>query len=203
MEVMKQKYETSDAVFKVRARKNSGKEGFIIVFNYVDDKNYSWVNLGGWGNTQHGIEQTVDGGRVRLTNVRGNIETGKWYDVELRQHGDSVTVLLDGKQVLKSKLKPINTPGIFSTATLDEKTGDVIVKVVNTGREGDHGKDKSQGHLHYRGDRMPTLRAKGTDENTLDNPLNISPRQERLSPEDGKVSLDIPAYSLNIVRIKK
>lgn len=203
MEVMKQKYETSDAVFKVRARKNSGKEGFIIVFNYVDDKNYSWVNLGGWGNTQHGIEQTVDGGRVRLTNVRGNIETGKWYDVELRQHGDSVTVLLDGKQVLKSKLKPINTPGIFSTATLDEKTGDVIVKVVNTGREGTTAKINLKDTYIIEATVCRLSGAKGTDENTLDNPLNISPRQERLSPEDGKVSLDIPAYSLNIVRIKK
>ena len=24
-------------------------EGFLIIFNYVDDKNYCWLNFGGWG----------------------------------------------------------------------------------------------------------------------------------------------------------
>ena len=28
---------------KFRARKDEGAEGFIIIFNYVDDKNYCWV----------------------------------------------------------------------------------------------------------------------------------------------------------------
>ena len=35
------------------ARKDSGEEGFIIVFNYVDAQHYCWLNFGCEGNTQH------------------------------------------------------------------------------------------------------------------------------------------------------
>ena len=45
---------------------------------------------------------------------------------------------------------------------------------------------------------------KGTDENTFETPTKIYPVDETLSPlSNGAVTLDIPAYSLNIVRLKK
>lgn len=46
--------------------------------------------------------------------------------------------------------------------------------------------------------------ADGMDENTLQTPTNIYPTEQQLSPEaDGRVLLDIPAYSLNIIRIRQ
>ena len=43
----------------------------------------------------------------------------------------------------------------------------------------------------------------GMDENTLQQPTNIHPVEQLLSPEGGRVLLDVPPYSLNIVRLKK
>jgi len=40
------------------------------------------------------------------------------------------------------------------------------------------------------------------DENTLQQPTNIYPTQHELSPEGNQVEVEIPAYSLNIIRIK-
>ena len=83
---------------KFRARKDDGAEGFIIVFNYVDDKNYCWLNLGGWTNTQHAIEQISNGGKLLTDSKRGRstrIEKGRWYDVTLQVAGDSVKAWLD------------------------------------------------------------------------------------------------------------
>jgi hypothetical protein len=40
------------------------------------------------------------------------------------------------------------------------------------------------------------------DENTLQAPTNIHPVEQLLSPEGNHVLLDVPPYSLNIVRIK-
>ena len=39
-------------------------------------------------------------------------------------------------------------------------------------------------------------------ENTLDTPAAIHPVEQLLSPENGCIPLDVPSYSLNIVRIK-
>ena len=43
--------------------------------------------------------------------------------------------------------------------------------------------------------------AKGTDENTLQTPTHIYPVETSLSPQDGSVLVEVPAYSLNIVRV--
>jgi hypothetical protein len=40
------------------------------------------------------------------------------------------------------------------------------------------------------------------EENTLNTPTTIHPVEQLLSPENGSVLLDVPPYSLNIVRIK-
>ena len=42
----------------------------------------------------------------------------------------------------------------------------------------------------------------GMEENTLDTPTAIHPVEQLLSPENGSILLDVPPYSLNIVRIK-
>ena len=42
----------------------------------------------------------------------------------------------------------------------------------------------------------------GMEENTLDTPTVIHPVEQLLSPDNDSVLLEIPPYSLNIVRIK-
>ena len=189
--------------FKVRARKDSGDEGFIVVFNYVDENNYCWVNFGGWGNTLHGIEQISGGGKMQADTKRGSVETGRWYDVTIQVEGDHVKAWLDKDLVFDTQLKHDTSKGIFSSATLDERTGEMIVKVVNSSSEATTASINLQ-HFKAHTARVIRLAANdGIDENTLQNPTNIHPVEQQLSPEnDQKVLVDIPAYSLNIVRIK-
>lgn len=46
------------------AIKDSGDEGFLIGFNVQDTKNFAWFNIGGWGNSQHAVEQTFIKGEL-------------------------------------------------------------------------------------------------------------------------------------------
>ena len=187
---------------KFRARKDSGNEGFIIVFNYVDSLNYDWVNLGGWGNTQHGIEHITNGGKGQMETKPGSIETGRWYDITFQMAGDSLKCWLDKELVFDTVLKADVQPGIFSSATIDEPTGELIIKVVNTGSETTTVRlDIS--HFPVKSAKLIRLAAvDGMDENTLQQPTNIYPTQHELSPEGNQVEVEIPAYSLNIIRIK-
>ena len=186
---------------KFRARKDEGAEGFIIIFNYVDNNNYCWVNFGGWTNSQHAIEQISNGGKLLADSKRGHIEDGRWYDVTLQVNGDSVKAWLDNDLVFDTVLKHDDTKGIFSSATIDDANDEIIVKVVNTSDAATTAQLRLK-NFKPTCARVVRLAANdGMEENTLDTPTAIYPVEQLLSPENGSVQLDVPPYSLNIVRI--
>ena len=189
---------------KYRARKDRGPEGFLIIFNYVDERNYCWLNIGGWGNTLHAIEQISGGGKLQTVEKPGRVEDGRWYDVRIEVNGDNVKVWLDDELLFDTVLKQDLSKGIFSSATIDDRTGELIVKVVNTGDEMTTASLSLQ-HFQARSARVIRLAANdGMDENTLQNPTNIYPTEQTLSPEgNDRLLVEIPAYSLNIIRIKQ
>lgn len=189
-------------IYKVRARKDAGNEGFLLIFNYVDDKNYCWLNLGGWNNTQHGIEQIVDGAKGQVATVSGNIETGRWYDIELKVKGDSIFASLDGKEIFASKLRANTLPGVFSTATLDENTGEVILKVANTSSENTTAEICLQGKTISNAKLIRLSAKNGKEENTIDNPTNVHPTETFVTTSTDGAVVEIPANSLNIFRLK-
>ena len=131
----------------------------------------------------------------------GKIEAGRWYDITLQLAGDSLKCWLDQELVFDTELKGDVKPGVFSSASIDEQTGELIVKVVNTGCEATTAlldiKNMTVGQA-----RLIRLRANdGMDENTLNQPTNIYPTNHQLSPVGNQVEVELPAYSLNIIRI--
>ena len=178
-------------------------EGFLIIFNYVDDKNYCWLNFGGWGNTLHAIEQISSGGKLQTVEKRGRVETGRWYDITLTVSGDSVKAWLDQELVFDTVLKHDQSKGLFTNATIDDQQGELIVKIVNTGDELTTAQLNLKNFTPKQARVIRLAANDGMDENTLQEPTRIHPVEQQLSPECDRVQLDIPAYSLNIVRIKK
>ena len=187
---------------KFRARKDGGGEGFLIIFNYVDDKNYCWLNFGGWGNSQHAIEQISNGGKLLADGKQGRVEQGRWYDITLQVAGDSVKAWLDKELVFDTVLKHDDTKGIFSSATIDDTTNELIVKIANTS---DAATTTSLNLKNFTPECARVIRLvanDGMEENTLNTPTNIHPVEQLLSPEGSCVLVELPAFSLNIVRIK-
>ena len=186
---------------KFRARKENGAEGFLIIFNYVDDKNYCWLNFGGWTNSQHAIEQISNGGKLLTDSKRGHIEAGHWYDVTLQVDGDSVKAWLDNELVFDTVLKHDDTKGVFSSATIDDANGELIVKVANTSDAATTAQLRLKSFEPTSACVIRLAANDGMDENTLDTPTAIHPVEQLLSPENSSILLDVPPYSLNIVRI--
>ena len=168
----------------------------------MDEKNYCWLNFGGWGNTQHAIEQISNGGKLQAAGKRGRVEQGRWYDVTLQVAGDSVKAWLDNELVFDTVLKQDDTKGVFSSATIDENTGELIVKVANTGDMATTANMNLKNFVPRSAQVVRLTANDGMEENTLDAPTHIHPVEQLLSPEGNKVQLDVPPYSLNIVRIK-
>ena len=53
----------------LQARKVGGDEGFLILFNVLDDNDWTWWNIGGWSDTLDGIEQMVNGNKTTYAQV--------------------------------------------------------------------------------------------------------------------------------------
>ena len=74
-------------IYELEATKQSGAEGFLIAFNYQDDRNYCWWNLGGWNNTQHGVEVCKNGTKTTVASAAGSLETGHTYRIRIEVNG--------------------------------------------------------------------------------------------------------------------
>lgn len=189
----------------VQARKDSGSEAFLLLFDYADRQNYSWFNVGGWGNTQSAIEQVSDGGKNKLPGERvSHIESGVWHDLQVDVDHDSVTCSVDGQVWCSGVLTGGDMRGIYSTSKLDERTGTLYTRVVNLGSAA------TDGTLTLRGGRAVSATVTrlaathGTDENTMQEPLKVSPTEAQVEVQaDGTtVGFAVPPFSISILSVR-
>lgn len=191
--------------YKVQARKDSGAEAFMIVFNYVDERNFDWLNLGGWSNSRTSVETTMSGNRNTLEGAHSDsYETGRWYDIQLDVDDEDITAFVDGKQVYKGKKKSDLLHGVYANSTLDEKTGTLYTKIVNLCATGTTGSLELSGGTAAEAEMVRLAGMTGEDENTMQYPNNIVPRPAKVTTLDGGRCLifDVAPFSVNIITTK-
>src|SRR5450756_747173 len=193
------KREWTDYTITLKARKISGAEGFMVMFRLGGDEDRTWWNVGGWGNTADGIEA---GGT--LDSKPGHIETDRWYDLKVTVSGQNVKCWLEGSLVhdvnydLTSKVA-----SLYAVAATDAKTGDLIVKVVNANTkpletEGNLGDAKLSGQ----GTATVLTSDSGADENSLAEPMKVSPKTEAMSFSGTSLKRFFPANSFTVFRFR-
>ncbi len=124
----KSQYNDDTVTYTVRARKTEGDEGFLVVFAGTDERNYYWWNVGGWGNTQHALEQTTNGAKATLVQARGSIRDNTWYDLKVELSPGKIRCFLNDELIHDYT---IETPTLSVASTLDKAANEVIVKLVN------------------------------------------------------------------------
>ena len=193
---------TGNYIYKVRARKDGGSEGFLIIFNYTDANNFYWWNIGGWGNTRDAVEQCVGGGKSTIDPKSFSVETGRWYDVEVHVNDGKVACILDGDTVHSFSL-PV-AKAVYQSVQLDSTSNELVVKLANTQASARTVTLNLKNMSATSGTVTRLAAASGTDENTMDEPSRVSPSPTAtVSTGDGKtVQLDAPAYSLSVYRLK-
>lgn len=205
LEICPLEFENKPYSYRVKARKIDGYEGFLLVYNYQNDRDFDWFNVAGWGNTQNLVEQSADGGRVNISeSVPFKVDNDRWYDLRVDVAGDSAVAYIDGVRQFTAHHKNPNMRGVYSNATLDETTNTLYVKVVNVGEGG------TQGCLNLAGgecDRAMMVRLaadSGQDENTRLDPQTIHPRHVAVFTEKGgrQIKFIVAPFSVNIITIK-
>lgn len=193
---------TNDCTIELDAVKNAGDEGFLIAFAYGDDQNYAWWNLGGWNNGQHGVEQAVGGQKSTLATTEGSITEGQTYHIKIVREGMKATCYLDGEKIHTVTLSDRSGQRLFLCASLNEAEDMAIVKVINYGGTMVPATfsfaDASMGSQA----RLRVMsHADNKAENSMDAPMNVSPRQQTLPIANSTLAYDVPAYSLSIIQI--
>jgi alpha-L-arabinofuranosidase len=184
----------------VKAKKNSGREGFLIILNYKDAQNYTWLNLGGWGNGQHAIEQCVGGAKTTLVSKSGSLTTGKWYNIKIEVNGSAVKCYLDNALLFATTLSGDNQ--VFGNATYSPDNKILYVKVVNPTNGTAKFNLQVKGSLSVSDPVLTVLSSSSSDdENTMANPKKVYPQQKTATVQDGVVSFNLQPYSLNILQL--
>jgi alpha-L-arabinofuranosidase len=192
----------SDYTLTLKARKLSGGEGFLIMFGRKAGDMY-WWNLGGWGNSRHGIEHSVQGAQTPIgPSVEGRIETDRWYDLKVELTGARIRCYLDGKLIHDETAQPEAT--LFANAGRDDAANELVLKVINTSTEPYNATLNLSGLNRVASEAQVTVltSARGSDNNSLENPVAVVPSTTRAKIAGAKFDYEFPAQSLTVLRLK-
>jgi alpha-L-arabinofuranosidase len=189
----------------LRARKVSGSEGFLILFNWLDDNNWNWLNIGGWNNTLDGIEQNVNGSKTILgTRNSDSIATNQWYDISVVLNNLRIQCYLNGT-LIQDVTNPATSPGgLYASSLYDQASRQVVVKAVNpysqplTTTFNVAGVDAVSSNATL----IQLTSGSSADENSLAAPRKVFPTTNLLSHAGTNLSLTLPANSLSVLRLQ-
>jgi len=188
----------TDYTITLKARKLFGENGFQIYFRNQNDRERIRWDLGGYGNSVHLLDMGI-----ASNSIQAGIEPGRWYDIRIEILGNSVKAYLDGKLIQEVSDSRSNVKSLCASASRDEKSGDIILKVVNTAFESVATQINLVGaeRLSGSGEAIVLESASPLDENTLDEPTKVSPKTEMLRFSGASLTRSLPGNSLTVVRV--
>jgi alpha-L-arabinofuranosidase len=196
----------TDYTFTCKARKISGREGFMLLFHVHDADNYVWWNVGGWGNTQCGFEGTDEGNRDPFgSKIDLSVDENRWYDLKVEVEGHHFRAYLDGKLIndATEDAAPGRVP-VFAQASYIKASGEVVLKLVNASSE----TVDAAINLRGAGEVSPAGRAillsgtAPTDVNTVQQLTRIAPQETAISDASASFHRSVPPFSVSVLRLK-
>jgi len=193
----------ADYTYSLKARKLSGREGFLISFHEQDGGNRVWWNLGGWGNSHSALQTFRNGIPQEIGASPTMIETGRWYDIKIEVQGRRIRCFLDGKLLTDIVDTPPSPPApLYAAASRDLKTGDILLKVVNTSALTQRLQVDLRGAKGIAKSAVATaLAGEPGDVNSLEAPEKVAPKTLTVNGIGSSFAQDFPAHSVTALRI--
>ena len=191
-----------DCSISLKARKIAGAEGFLIYFGMHDGKNGYVLNIGGWGNQTTAFQRINGNDMPQIpNNISQYVEEGSWYDIRIDIKDGKFTYSLDGKQMLETAIENIQR---YVVSGYDENTGELIVKFVNATKEPFSTSVNLQNvtSVKRKGKVVTLTSADPKDENTLDDPKRVFPRERTFNKFSGQFDYTFEPWSFTVLRIK-
>ncbi len=123
----------SNYTYTFEATKLEGAEGFYIPFLIEDEQNMFFWNIGGWGNTQSGLQRVENGAKTGVipgTMTNFTVEDGVTYEIKLVVDGINIKGYIDGELQFSYDAESGTNAESYQVVSTDE-SGDIIIKLVN------------------------------------------------------------------------
>jgi alpha-N-arabinofuranosidase len=189
----------------LKARKLGGGEGFVVIFRNSEGGSFLEWNIGGWGNKEHVIQGHLashNSDSNIIVHTPGSIEQDQWYDVRIELDGENVKCYLDDKLVHDVEIPAPDLARVYAAASLDQKTGDTIVKVVNVSKEPAEAKLNLNGLTGTLQATAITLTGSPDDVNSITEPNKLQPVTKELSEWNAQQTHIFPAHSFTVLRLQ-
>lgn len=190
--------ENSDYTLTLKAMKTGGVEGFLIPFAFQDNNNYYWLNIGGWGNTQHAVEKAVNGPKAQLAMLAGSIQNNRWYNIKIEATSQVVKCYLDD-QIIFQIAAPEGP--VASSITKDYESNELIIKLVNSGSNAMDATVNLDGYEINETADVTVLTGDANARNTIDNPDAVVPVTSTMEVTN-QFDIQLPANSFTLIRFK-
>lgn len=195
--------ESDHYIITVKGEMLYGRRGFMLQYGNRDEKNrYQW-EIGGWQNMDSALTQDIAGRNSCLTQSSFTVAADREYELKLEIEGRHLKAYIDGELIHEIYHAPVKIEPLYTAASVDCQTGDIIVKLVNVQKR------PIDTVLHMEGIEL----AKGTayimsgfaleDENSFAEPLKVSPREEEIQLTQGCCSCHIDGESVQVLRFQK
>jgi len=114
----------------------------------------------------------------------------------LNKGTDVISILSDQKVIAGER-------GIYASAVLDQKTNEVVIKVINASSSAQSRNIVINGRKKMASTGKLTLlqNANPAAVNTFADAVNVSPKEKSITVKNNQISLDLQPYSFNILRI--
>ena len=187
----------------LKAKRISGKKGFILYFGEKDEANRLFWEIGGWQNQDSTVCSEVNKRNTCLTQSLFTVETNKEYSLDLEVNERNIRTYIDGKLIDKTEDKIPVIEQLYYSASVENSTGDVIIKVVNVKEASvtaevvleDFEQDELTGIiLEMSGYNLE-------DENSFECPELVIPKQKDFSMKGKNFLYEFPRQSITIFRI--
>jgi len=188
---------------KLKARKKSGYNAFVIPFAIKNDSTYVRAHIGSLLNSNAVFESVANGFDIAAISESKKldqpIEMGRWYDIILVVGNEEIDCYLDNKFLMSYKVPQ----QFFSIAGKDELTGDIIIKAVNASANPYQTSISLTGvaGLQPMGELI-SLRADSTDaENSFSQPTKYVPQTQTVGGIKSFFEITFKPYSINVLRL--
>jgi alpha-L-arabinofuranosidase len=170
------------------------------MFGVRDTGNFFWWNLGGWNNTQSGIEKAVNGSKSLFSTTPTAIETGRDCHIKIQVAGRKITTWLDGEKINEFTDSATVEP-LYQVVSRDAKSGDLVLKVVNVQpatvrAKVDLGRVKVADKA-----TVTTLTGNLQDVNSIAESAKVAPVEQRAGGFGASFGYDFPAGSVTFIRL--
>lgn len=191
-----------------QANKTAGSEGFLLYAGVQDANNYLRWNFGGWTDTKSGFERCVNGSVYQMVPYYDNwkfpsVNTNQWYNLKMVVSGNKVQCYVNGQLAFNIVNRPKNGP-VYTIASKDTTTGDIIVKVTNPQATAQTiaVNLNNAAYVNPVGVKTVLKGASSTAANSYTNPANVVPLTTQLTNLGSKNEITFDPYSLTIVRFR-